>query len=77
MNSITSIMPILIGDEEDTLKLCKIVNDEGIFVCPILFPAIPKGTNRLRAHILATHTPEDIDKALSIFKRAGEKLGLI
>jgi len=77
MNSTTSIVPILIGEEEETLKLCKIVNDEGIFICPILFPAIPKGTNRLRAHVLATHTSEDIDKALDIFERAGKKLGLI
>ncbi|MFH1002256.1 MAG: pyridoxal phosphate-dependent aminotransferase family protein [bacterium] len=77
MNSTTSIVPILIGEEEETLKLCKIVNDEGIFICPILFPAIPKGTNRLRAHVQATHTSEDIDEALDIFERAGKKLGLI
>lgn len=77
MNSTTSIVPVLVGEEEDTLKLCQMVNDEGIFICPILFPAIPKGTNRLRAHVLATHTSEDIDKALDIFKRAGKKLGLI
>lgn len=77
MNSTTCIVPILIGEEEDTLKLCKMVNDEGIFICPILFPAIPKGTNRLRAHVQATHTSEDIDKTLDIFERAGKKLGLI
>jgi len=77
MNSTTSIVPILVGEEEDTLKLCKMVNDEGIFICPILFPAIPKGTNRLRAHVLTDHTPEDIDKTLDIFERAGKKLGLI
>jgi len=77
MNSTTPLIPILIGEEEDTLKLCKLVHDEGIFICPILFPAIPKGTNRLRAHVLATHTSKDIDKALDIFERAGEKLGLI
>jgi 8-amino-7-oxononanoate synthase len=77
MGSTTSIVPILVGEEEDTLKLCQMVNDEGIFICPILFPAIPKDTNRLRAHVLTTHTSQDIDKALDIFKKAGEKLGLI
>ena len=75
--SVTAIVPLIVGDEEDTLELCKIVNDEGVFICPILFPAIPKGTNRLRAHVLTTHTSEDINKALDIFKRAGKKLGLI
>ncbi len=77
MYSTTSIVPILIGEEKETLDLCREVNNEGIFICPILFPAIPKGTNRLRAHVLTNHTSEDIDKALDIFKRAGEKLGLI
>ena len=75
--SVTAIVPLIVGDEEDTLELCKMVNDEGIFICPILFPAIPKGTNRLRAHVLTTHTSEDIDEALDIFERAGKKLGLI
>lgn len=75
--SVTAIVPIIVGGEEDTLELCKEVNDEGIFICPILFPAIPKGSNRLRAHVLTTHTSEDIDKALDIFERAGKKLGLI
>ena len=75
--SATAIVPLIIGNEEDTLELCKEVNNEGIFICPILFPAIPRGTNRLRAHVLTTHTSEDIDEALDIFERAGKKLGLI
>jgi len=76
-NSTTAIVPLIIGDEEETLELCKMVNDEGIFICPIVFPAVPKGTNRLRSHVLTTHTDEDIEKALEIFERCGKKLGLI
>ncbi|GAB4113055.1 MAG: pyridoxal phosphate-dependent aminotransferase family protein [Candidatus Caldatribacteriota bacterium] len=77
MFSTTSIVPILIGEEKETLELCREVNEKGIFICPILFPAVPKGTCRLRAHVLATHTPEDIDFTLEVFKKAGKKLGLI
>jgi len=73
----TAIVPIMVGEEEKTLQLCRIVNEEGVFICPILFPAVPKGTNRLRAHVLATHTPEDIEKALHIFEQAGKSLGII
>ena len=76
-NSTTAIVPLIIGDEEETLELCKMVNDEGIFICPIVFPAVPKGTNRLRSHVLTTHTDEDIEKALEIFERCGKKLGII
>jgi glycine C-acetyltransferase len=76
-NSETAIVPIMVGDEEKTLQLCKKVNEEGIFICPILFPAVPRGTNRLRAHVLAVHSSEDIKKALSIFEKAGKSLGII
>ena len=75
--SITAIVPLIIGNEEDTLELCKMVNEEGVFICPIIFPAVPRGTNRLRSHVLSTHTDEDIEEALDIFERSGKKLGII
>ena len=37
----TAIVPIMVGDENKTLQLCKKINEEGIFICPILFPAVP------------------------------------
>ena len=76
-NSTTAIIPIIIGGEEETLQLCKIVNEQGVFICPILFPAVSKGTSRLRSHILTNHRIEDIDEALDIFEKAGKQLGMI
>lgn len=75
--SVTAIIPIIIGEEEETLQLCKIVNEQGVFICPILFPAVSKGTSRLRSHILTNHRLEDIDEALDIFEKAGKQLGII
>jgi glycine C-acetyltransferase len=76
-DTVTAIVPIIIGGEEETLQLCKIVNDMGIFICPIVFPAVPKGTSRLRSHVLANHTKDDIEEALEIFEKAGKSLGMI
>ena len=75
--SVTAIVPLIIGSEEDTLELCKMVNEEGVFICPIIFPAVPRGTNRLRSHVMTTHTDRDIEEALDIFERSGKKLGII
>jgi len=75
--SVTAIIPLIIGNEEDTLELCKMVNEEGVFICPIIFPAVPRGTNRLRSHVMTTHTDRDIEEALDIFKRCGKKLSVI
>jgi len=76
-NSVTAIIPIIIGAEEETLQLCKIVNEQGVFICPIVFPAVAKGTSRLRSHVLTNHTLKDIDEALDIFEKAGKSLGII
>ena len=76
-NSETAIVPIMVGEEERTLELCKKVNEGGVFICPILFPAIPKGTNRLRAHVQAAHTSKDIEEALQVFEQSGKSIGII
>ncbi len=76
-NSVTAIVPIIVGEEEETLELCKMVNELGVFICPIVFPAVSKGTSRLRSHVLTNHTLEDIDEALNIFEKAGKSLGII
>jgi glycine C-acetyltransferase len=77
MNSETALVPVLIGDEERTLELARFINDNGIYACPILYPAIPKNTNRIRNHVMATHSKEDINKALDIYYKGGKKIGII
>jgi 8-amino-7-oxononanoate synthase len=76
-NTVTAIVPIIIGGEDETLELCKIVNEMGVFICPIVFPAVQKGTSRLRSHVLTNHTTRDIEEALEIFEKAGKSLGII
>lgn len=77
LNTKSSVIPIVIGDEETTLRLTMLLHNEGIFICPILPPAVPPKTCRLRANVLASHTDEDIDFALDCLEKAGAKLGII
>jgi 8-amino-7-oxononanoate synthase len=77
MNTESSVIPIIIGDEDTTLKLTMLLHKDGIFICPILPPAVPRNTCRLRANVLASHTEEDINYALDCLKRAGIELGII
>jgi 7-keto-8-aminopelargonate synthetase-like enzyme len=51
--------------------------DRGVFVCPIVHPAVPRGTDRLRTCLMATHTDEDIAQVLGAFEESGKALGLI
>lgn len=67
LESQTAIIPIMTKDEEATLKFCKYLFDRGIFISPIVFPAVPRNQSRLRAHVMATHTKEDLSRCLEIF----------
>lgn len=73
----TCVVPVLVGDETATMDLTRMLFDRGVFVCPIVHPAVPRGTERLRTCLMATHTDEDLDRVLSAFGDAGRELGLI
>jgi len=77
MDSTTCVVPVLVGDEAKTMDLTRMLFDRGIFVCPIVHPAVPRGMDRLRTCLMATHTAEDITQALAAFAEAGAALGLI
>ncbi len=73
----TCVVPVLVGDEAKTMDLTRMLFDAGVFVCPIVHPAVPRGTERLRTCLMATHTSEDIVQVLDAFERAGKQFGLI
>jgi 8-amino-7-oxononanoate synthase len=77
LNSQTAIVPIVCGTDERTLAMAKYCQDHGIFIQPILPPAVPVGTSRLRANVTSAHSLEDIDYALNVFEAAGRELGII
>ena len=77
MESSTCIVPVLVRDESLTLELTRLLFDRGVFVCPIVHPAVPRGSDRLRTCLMATHTLEDVETVLAAFAESGRQLGLI
>jgi 8-amino-7-oxononanoate synthase len=61
----TSVAPVIIGDSIPTVLLCQRLLERGINVQPVLYPGVPPKTSRLRFFINASHSPEDIDIAVS------------
>ena len=76
-NSVTPIIPILIGDRLRTAFMWKRLYEEGIYVNPVVEPAVPPGMCLLRTSYMATHTDEQMDTVLETFGRVGKELGLI
>jgi 8-amino-7-oxononanoate synthase len=74
---VTPIIPVLIGPFEKTLVLWRALFDAGVFTNPVVPPAVPPSQSRLRTSVMATHTPEQIDRVLDTFARLGKELGVI
>jgi glycine C-acetyltransferase len=72
----TPIVPIIIGETSDAMRMSDMLLDEGVFVTGFGFPVVPHGTARVRCQISAAHTKADLDEAVQAFVRVGRKLGL-
>jgi 8-amino-7-oxononanoate synthase len=73
----TPIVPVLIGPLEKTFLFWRKLFDAGVFTNPVVPPAVPPSQCRLRTSLMATHTPEQIDRALESFATLGKELGVI
>lgn len=73
----TAVVPLLIRDVEKTMTFNRMIFDEGVFASPIVHPAVPPAESRIRLGVMATHTKEDLDKSMEVFKKVGKKLGII
>jgi len=76
-HSVSPIVPILIGDDMRTVFAWKLLFESGVFVNPVLSPAVAEGQQLLRTSYMATHTDEQLDRALEIYEMVGEQVGLI
>ena len=76
-NSHSQILPLMIGDATQCMKLSEDLLQRGVFAQGIRPPTVPAGTSRLRITLMATHSCEHIDKALQVFKEVAQELRLV
>ncbi|MDD4212133.1 MAG: glycine C-acetyltransferase [Bacilli bacterium] len=76
-HSETPITPVMIGEEAKTMAFSKALLAEGVFVSAIVFPTVPQGKGRLRCMLSASHTKEDLDRALEAFELVGKQMNII
>lgn len=72
-NSESPILPLFVGDMLKAMSVVHLALDEGIFVTPVIPPAVPQNGSMIRFALMATHTFEQVDiaveKLTSIFKK--------
>jgi len=72
----TPITPVMCGEAPAAMQLSDLLMERGVFAQGIGFPTVPRGQARVRTIVTATHTREELDRALDAFADAGQKLGL-
>jgi 8-amino-7-oxononanoate synthase len=73
----TPIIPLFIRDDIKALKMTRMLFDEGVFVNPVVAPAVPKEDSMIRFSLMATHTFEQVQNALEKIEKIAKKLGVI
>ncbi|NLD44751.1 MAG: pyridoxal phosphate-dependent aminotransferase family protein [Chloroflexi bacterium] len=73
----TPIVPVIIGDDQATLLLWRALFEAGVYVNPVVPPAVAPNLSLLRTSYMATHTDEQLDRVLDIFGQVGKSLGVI
>ena len=73
----TPITPIMVGDADLAMRFSDRLFERGVFAQGIGYPTVAKGKARLRTIVTATHTEEDLDRALSTLGDVGRELGVL
>lgn len=73
----TPIIPLFIRDNEKTFRVTRDLFDEGVFVNPVVSPAVAPSDTLIRFSLMATHTKEQVDFALDKIEKCFKRLGIL
>ena len=71
------IIPVMLGDAALATRMADALLAEGVYVIGFSYPVVPKGKARIRTQMSATHTAEQIDRAVAAFAKVGKALSVI
>ena len=72
----SQIVPVMVGEADDTVALCERALERGVFAQAIRPPTVPPGTCRLRLTAMATHRVGELRKAAKVIGAAAKELGI-
>jgi len=73
----TPITPVIVGEAKTAHQLSAALFEEGVLATGIGFPTVPEGKARVRTIVTATHTREELDRALDVFTQVGRRMGIL
>ena len=76
-DSASPVIPLVVGEDMTAFKMTHRLQEEGVFVNPVVSPAVPEGRALMRTSYMATHTRDQLDTALEAFRKVGREMGII
>ena len=73
----SAIVPIVVGETRDAIRMSELLLDEGVFAIGFGFPVVPEGVARVRVQLSAALTGEQIDRAVAAFAKVAAERGLV
>ncbi len=73
----TPIIPLYVRDNTKTFKLTRMLMDDGVFVNPVVSPAVRSEDSLIRYSLMATHTFDQIDESIEKISKAARMLEII
>jgi glycine C-acetyltransferase len=73
----TPITPVITGEGRLAMEFSRELFKEGVMATGIAFPTVPEGKARIRTIVTATHTQDELEKALETVGRVGKRLGIV
>ncbi len=73
--STTQIVPLVIGEAKQAMRICELAIERGVFAQAIRPPTVPEGTSRLRLAVMASHSKAELREAAQVLGRAALQAG--
>jgi 8-amino-7-oxononanoate synthase len=75
-SSETPIIPVVVGDAMNAFQICRLMQDAGVFINPVVPPAVQPGQSLIRFSVMSTHTIEQLTHALEIIAKISKQFHL-
>jgi 8-amino-7-oxononanoate synthase len=71
------VIPLVVGEDMTAFRMTMRLQEEGVFVNPVITPAVPPDRAMIRTSYMATHTRDHLDRALAAIEKVGRELEVI
>jgi glycine C-acetyltransferase len=74
--STSQVMPVMVNNDAKVFAVAEKIQDGGLFLQPVTYPAVPKHKSRLRISVSAAHSEEELEFAVGVIARVLREEGI-